>query len=307
MADIHLQKLPNAAALEFLLASTFTQMPADSAESMALFGMIDASQPAIMENLLDELLPYRINQSAPINLYDDLVKPEIVAIGVRLVSLQINPQAIAAACRAAFNSSGLSLLASTSQAALDKHLRELREVHLPDGSSVLFRYQDTRVTTALMPLLTPQQAICLLGAANAWFVPHVCGQAYGWQYAQETTNTKSAPLTLTPAQLAALDDELFVNTVEKQANETDMSLLAGNTPCAIAILLKQRIQQALDIGLKHKPDLSLLAVLSLQMPQGFAKKPPFAQAIEDAVKQKSTLAEALDKITPSQWQAFERH
>lgn len=307
MNDLLLQKLPDQVALESLLEATLEQRLPNTNDTMELYALLDAGDPAAMEEAQSQLAPHRLELRKPVNLYDDLGKAELAAVGPRLLALQTNRKAISAACRTAFNSFRVSLIVGIAGTNMEKHLRDLREIAMPDGAHVLFRYQDTHVTSALMPLLTPEQAICMLGAINAWFTPQVCGQAFGWQYMQATSNHKSPPLKITQQQLDALDDALFVKTVEQQTNETDTSLLAGKTPCTTATLIKQRIQQAMGIGLKHKSDLSLLAVLSLQMPQGFEKRPPFAQAIEDAVKQKSTLAEALDKITPAQWQAFESH
>ena len=113
-------------------------------------------------------------------------------------------------------------------------------------------------------------------------------------------------LGLNDKQMSALDDALFVHTVEQQTRETDASLLNGMKACAITTLLKQRIAQGSSLGLKSKPDLSLFAVLSLQLPKGFEMKPPFVEAIDDAVQERSTLANALEKVTPDQWQAFEK-
>ncbi|BBP00037.1 DUF4123 domain-containing protein [Sulfuriferula nivalis] len=305
MAKPVLQQLSNQAALEALLVSLLQTESKEAMKPMQLFGLIDASQADILTSLLKDLAPYRINQQPPLNIYDDLEAPEMVAIGMRLISLQATSKAIAAACNAAFTSLSLSLLVSTSEHELATHLRQLREIVLPDGMRALFRYQDTRVATALMPLLKPEQAVSLLGAATAWFVPHVCGQAYGWQYADAHSQPKHTQLKLNDKQMTALDDALFVHTVEQQANETDTTLLAGKTPCAITTLLQQRITQGSAIGLKSKPDLALFAILSLQLPQGFETRPPFAEAIARVVKGLVSLPTALNQITTSQWQMLD--
>lgn len=305
MANLILQKLSNQAVLESLLELMLLHESTDTTAPLRLYGLIDASQSIVMDNLLNELMPYRIDQSELLNLYDDIEGPEIAAIGMRLISLQTTKEAIAAACHAAFNSMSMSLIVSTSETTLAAHLRQLREVVLPDGMRALFRYQDTRVATALMPLLKPEQARSLLGEATAWFAPHVCGQAYGWQYTQTPSKYKAHQLKLTDKQMLALDDALFVNTVEQQTKETDSSLLDGMSACAITTLLNQRIAQGVEIGLKGRSDLSLYTVLSLQLPPGFETKQPFAQAIERAVKGHSGFAAALDEVSSEQWQVFE--
>jgi hypothetical protein len=307
MANVSLQTQLDQGTLEALLVSMLEQRLQDSSGTMEFYALLDASKPALMDDMQTQLAPYRREPIKPTNLYDDLGNNELATIGPRLLALQTSRKAVSSACRAAFNSFGLSLLVGISGTAMEKHLRELREITLPDGAHALFRYQDTRVASALLPLLEPDQAVCMLGAINAWFTPHICGQASGWHYHQPTSNHKSPPLRITQQQLDALNQTLFVNTVEQQTNETDTSLLAGKSPCAITTLLQQRIQQAINIGLTSQRDLSLFAILSLQLPQGFEKKPPFNQAFEDAIKQCSTLAQALEKIPPAQWQTFERH
>lgn len=305
MANLTLKKLSNQSELEALLETVLLNQPTDTPSPLRLFGLIDASQSDMLVKLLDELMPYRIDHSMPINLYDDIEGPEIAAIGMRLIGLQATKTAITAACHAAFNSSSLSLLVSTSETTLAIHLRQLREVVLPDGMRALFRYQDTRVATALMPLLKPEQAISFLGDAMAWFTPNVCGQAYGWQYTQAPDKYKTTQLKLNDKQMTALDDALFVHTVEQQAKETDIALLEGMGACDITTLLNQRIAQGVEIGLKGRPDLSLFAVLGLQLPLGFEAKKPFAEAIGRVVKGHTTFAGAINDFTPEQWQMME--
>jgi hypothetical protein len=306
MSDIVLRRLEDQAALVSSLQVLLQTPTATDQPQMKLFGLIDASQPPKLASLLEELKPFISEQSEPCNLYDDLKGQEIAALGPRLVSLQSTHKAITAACRAAFNTLNFSLIVSADETKLTAHLRHLREFEIPDGSPALFRYQDTRVASALMPLLKPAQATNMLGDAIAWFAPQVCGQAIGWQYTQLPDKIKIAVLRLTEKQFAALDDALFANTVEQQVRETDSSLLEGMNACATATLLNERIALGKSKELRTKKDLSLFAVLSLQLPKGFESKAPFAQAIERTVKERITFAKSLEQVPSKEWEAFER-
>lgn len=305
MSKIALQQLKDQAALESSLQLLLGENPEAKQLPRKLFGLIDASQPSKLASVLEELKSYRTDQSEPCNLYDDLKGQEIAALGPRLIGLQTSSNAVAAACSAAFKSLNLSLIVSADESKLTVHLRHLREFELPDGSPALFRLQDTRVATALMPLLKPAQAANMLGEAVAWFAPQVCGQAIGWQYVQAPDKIKIEVLRLQEKQLAALDDALFVNTVEQQARETDAILLAGLSACESTALLNQRIAMGKSKGLSNKSDLSLFAILSLQLPQGFESKAPVAQTITRTVKEKITFAKALEQVPSKEWGALE--
>lgn len=306
MNNIVLHRLENQAAWESSLQLLLQGATASSQPEMKLFGLIDASQPTKLASVLEELKSYFTDQCEPYNLYDDLKGQEIAALGPRLVRLQTTSNAIAASCSAAFQSFNLSLIISADESKLIAHLRHLREFELPDGSPALFRFQDTRVSTALMPLLKPVQASNMLGEAVAWFTPHVCGQIVGWQYSQTPDKIKMEVLRLQEKQLAALDDSLFVNTVEQQARETDAALLEGLSTCESSTLLSQRIAMGKSKGFNSKSDLSLFAVLSLQLPQGFESKAPVAQAISRTLKEKIPFAKALKEVSSEEWEALER-
>lgn len=305
MNHIILKQFEDQVALESSLQLLLQDNPESNQLPMKLFGLIDASQPSKLASVIEELNSFRTDHNEPCNLYDDLKGQKIAALGPRLIELQTSSDAIFAACSVAFKSFNLSLIVSADESKLITHLRHLREFELPDGSPALFRYQDTRVATALMPLLKSAQASNMLGEAIAWFSPGVCGQAYGWQYIQAPDKVKIEVLRLQEKQMAALDDALFVNTVEQQTLETDSSLLQGKNACEIYTLLNQRISQGKAKGLNSHSDLSLFAILSLQLPQEFESKAPVSQSLIKTVKEKITFAKALEQVPSKEWEALE--
>lgn len=156
-----------------------------------------------------------------------------------------------------------------------------------------------------MPLLKSAQASNMLGEAIAWFAPKVCGQVNGWQYTQTPEKIKIEVLRLQEKQMIALDDALFVNTVEQQTLEADSSLLQGKNSCEIYTLLNQKISQGKAKGLNSHNDLSLFVILSLQIPQVFESKSPISQALVKTVKEKITFAKALEQVPSKEWEVLE--
>jgi hypothetical protein len=236
-----------------------------------------------------------------INLYGDLEGVALADVGPRLFC--IDDGGIDGWVKLAAMSGAVSFLAAAVDGpTLAEHLQSLREVELPDGSRALFRFQDTKVTSNLWPLLTPGQINCILGPAQWWLTPDACGT--GHRLTPSKGHVRDRQLRFERKQYDELNDCLLVYTVAEQVRETDSDLLHGLTACQVEMLLRERLQTAGELGLKLQSDKALYTVLSLQLPVGFENEAPFAQALERNRQGLQRFGDALDQTSAEQWRRW---
>lgn len=208
------------------------------------------------------------------------------------------------AAQASSHQAASFILTAADDGALYAHLKSLAKLPQPDGTRLLFRFQDTVVLTALMPLLAPAQRQALLGRATCWMALDVCGDPRVVERGRSHP-ARPAVLTLTAAQMATLDAALLPGTIIAQANDTDSTLLAGMTKCAQWRTIRERITQAHDHGLSQAEDIALYCVLSLQLPVGFDRDGPVAGALEAARNSSISFGGAIDRVPLSQWREWD--
>ncbi len=278
-----------------------TRPTASSQASPSLFALVDGVHLASVEKvhqLTEAMRPW----GHGVNLYADLSGTDLVESGPRLY--EISDEAIPAWADAACETMGISFLcASAPLPDIAQHLQSIREVMLPDGSLALFRFQDTHVTTHLWPLLRTGQANQILGPAHWWAVPDVCGS---WYALTATAGyPRSGTLRFDLKVYEQLNEQLLVYTVAEQVRDVDASLLEPLTSCQCRTLLSARLQAARDLGLQLQSDRALYVVLSLQLPTGFEREAPFAEALDRCRRGFQTFGDALDHVSSEQWRVWD--
>lgn len=208
------------------------------------------------------------------------------------------------AAQASSHQAASFILTAADGGALYAHLKSLAKLRQPDGTRLLFRFQDTVVLTALMPLLAPAQRQALLGPATRWMALDVCGDPRVVER-DRSHPARPAVLMLTAAQMATLDAALLPGTIIAQANDTDSTLLAGMNKCAQWRAIRERINQARDHGLSLTEDIALYCVLSLQLPVGFDRDGPVAGALNAARSSSISFGAAIDQVPLSQWREWD--
>ena len=238
------------------------------------------------------------------NLYYDL-SPELRAQGPRLFTASLDDKRWNSLCKEAAEKQVCSFLqVPEDHSKLSSHLRRLIMLRQPDGSQLLFRFQDTVVMSALMPLLTPAQIDCALGPASNWMAIDICSRPV--QFARTRHEGRRIPqLTLTTNQIDALDDALSPGTIIAQVNETDSTLLAGLSRCEQWRKVRDRQYRARRHGLCTREDIALYCVLSLQLPEDFDQHGPIARALERSGKSQISFIDAIDDTPVTEWREWD--
>ena len=134
-------------------------------EQTKLFALIDYES-------LDEEARQLLDANA-VNLYGDLEGTGIASQGPRLIEVPgVDESSLLAQCLAGYPVA--LLLGRCELSELSAHLREIREVLVPEETRALFRYQDINVVRALFPLLLPVQGQLVVGPLVAWGVLDAC-------------------------------------------------------------------------------------------------------------------------------------
>lgn len=196
------------------------------------------------------------------------------------------------------------LVVPQESASLESHLLGLVRMPQPDGGSLLFRFQDVVVLTALAPLLAPEQRHALLGPALCWLAVDLCHGAVSIERPRRDARRVSS-LHLEQVQIDALGKALVPLTIIYQANETDTTLLAGMSKCEQVKLIVSRMKHAERQGLARDEDVALYCVLSLQLPEGFDKTGPVAEALQDARDRGISFGEAIDDVPVDRWREWD--
>ena len=304
MVELITDAYPDSTALAAALSAE-TRENENQVTSVKRLVLLDGANFATGAEVDKLLQPYCATDSAPINLYDDFEGLALAESGPRLAEVRGDDECSRFLAELAFEGRGLSVLSSSSSMGpLLDHLRKLREIQLPDRSTALFRYQDAQVVTGLIPLLNLAQRAFFLGPLTSWWAIDSCGTTHRLTASRGQRHRGS--LRLRQEQVARLDEHLFPHVVANQANETDASILAGLRPCAVYRLLSARIALAKSLGLERQSDVSLFCVLSLQLPEGFERKPPFAAALAGAANKVDGFGALLDRVTSAEWDAWDR-
>jgi Domain of unknown function (DUF4123) len=270
---------------------------ATAQEPLQLFALIDVARltkadRARIEQLLAE------HGVQPINLYGDLEGLALADLGPRLVAMDDAVFDLMVAF--GWRTHAISyLLGATSKDALASHLQSLREVTLPDGDQALFRFQDVQVTSHLFELLTPGLGNKLLGPLSLWATPDVCGCVHLLK--PREGDVSSGALRFDQRVFDALNEALRVYTVADQVRDVDTTLLPQDAPCEARRIVRARLKDAAALGLSLHSDQALFVALSLQLPEGFAMKPPFSDAIEKARLGRCSFGDALGQVPRQDW------
>lgn len=241
------------------------------------------------------------------NLYAKYA-PSLRRIGPRLWSAPVGDARWAPVFRAALESQAASFLVVPAGAgSLEQHLAGLIRMPQPDGSNLLFRFQDVVVMTALAPLLREGQHDALLGPASYWRLVDLCRNAVSIESrgSPGLPRVRRTVLRLDQSQVAALGEALVPLTIIFQANETDATLLAGLDKCGQVRLIRERMRAARRHGLVREDDIALYCVLSLQLPEGFDQDGPVAGALEDARERRVSFGEAIDDVPVERWREWD--
>ena len=140
----------------------------DPLNGTRLFALFDAQSKLTR---LDEIESGRWGPA--INLYGDLEGTRIAQLGPRIIEANdtgSRPELV----ELAFSTRASLLAGNCTLEEIAIHLKDLREIALPDGTPALFRFQDARVAVATFPTLNPAQGCKLLGPLTAWAVLDVC-------------------------------------------------------------------------------------------------------------------------------------
>lgn len=204
----------------------------------------------------------------------------------------------------AFDRQAASFLVVTREAGqLEEHLSGLVRMPQPDGGSLLFRFQDVVVLTALAPLLRPEQRLALLGPASGWLMADLCHRATSIERPRTPAVRRS--LRLDQPQIDALGEALVPLTIIFQANETDSTLLMELSKCEQVQVIRERIHDARQHGLNREDDIALYCVLSLQLPKNFDLQGPVAEALQQAQSRGIGFGEAIDEVPVERWRAWD--
>lgn len=112
-------------------------------------------------------------------------------------------------------------------------------------------------------------------------------------------------LRLDQSQIDALGEALVPLTIIHQANETDSTLLSGMTKCEQVHLIRVRMLQARERGLRREDDIALYCVLSLQLPAGFDRSGPVADALHEARTRGIGFGDAIDDVPVERWREMD--
>lgn len=304
------ERIETAAALHEALLTKREQLKPEmlAAGPLRAYALLDITRISAPARLASALWP-AASRASWINLYDDLPRTDLARSGPHLLEVPNTQMAMTELCSQHMNEESISfLLATCPLSTLDHHLRELREINLPDGGGALFRFQDTHVTSALWPLLDATRTTHILGPAHAWLTLDACGTLHILDQTSIKISTQSGTaLSFDRATIAALDEALFPWTVADQIDDIDGSLLNGLRACARHTLVIERIARARALGLTHANDLALYCALSLQLPEGFEKLEPFVSALRQARESALTrFGDVLDTVSPQQWEATDK-
>lgn len=237
-----------------------------------------------------------------INLYDDIKGATIAAQGPRLV--QVSPEILPEVIELAQATRSVSLLLGRCDfPTLSAHLQSIREVEIPNQTAVLFRYQDMHVTAALFPILLPAESNQCLGPLSAWSTWDACNRLH--VISDTGQRNMTGALRFSAKTVEMLDERLFVHAARAQVNDIDSSLLAGYSECEAETVIRQRIEMARSLGLDFQDDQALYCALSLQLPDGFEKEAPFAEAIKYRDIGKPSFGVALDEVPSSAWKLWD--
>lgn len=199
---------------------------------------------------------------------------------------------------------GVHFLATSAPlSAVPAHLRSLVKLEQHDGSKLLFRWQDSFVLAALAPLLSDAQGRAFLGPVEQWLSLDACRNEVRLE--RPPGSTVPAPVRLEPAQLERLSRAMLPFTVIGQADEVDSTLLGGLDECARLGRIEPLLKRAERHGLDEEEDLSLYAVLALQLPPDFDQSGPVARALERARSGEVGFGEAIDQVPIEEWRAWD--
>lgn len=272
------------------------------APTNSLFALIDVGN--LDEGTFDQVTKKMSADMRAVNLYDDLGGLEIANLGPRLVALPANQPISPVILDLAANSCAVSFLwSAASHRRVAEHLRDLREVSLADGEPVLFRFQDTRVLSALFPILPPHQHDRFLGPLRRWSVAGACLDIHALEHPVATKD--SATLILDAATTEALDEALFEQTVAAQITETDSALLSPLSACQRHERITRHLEHGRKLGLSERSDLSLYCILAFQLPEGFERSGPFARALRFSESGYASFGDALDAATREEWEIWD--
>lgn len=239
------------------------------------------------------------------NLYAKYA-PSLRRTGPRLWSASMEDPRWPSVFRAAFEHQAASfLIVPAGAGSLEEHLASLIRMPQPDGSNLLFRFQDVVVLAALAPLLRDGQRDALLGPASHWRLADLCHKAVSIERPPGRHRARPSALQLDQPQIGALGEALVPLTIIFQANETDTTLLAGLDKCGQVRLVRERMRDARKHGLSREDDISLYCVLSLQLPQGFDHDGPVAEALKEARERRVGFGEAIDDVPVERWRDWD--
>lgn len=194
------------------------------------------------------------------------------------------------------------LIAPDATDAVARHLTQLLKLPQPDGTRLLFRFQDPLVMAQLLPLLGLEQQSALLGPTRSWWVSDECG---GVVSVHQSRLTITRQLVLTRHQMEALDARLLPATVIAQVHEVDTTLLANRDRCAQWCHVRARLQRARSHGLVAPQDLSLFVILSLQLPDDFDQMGPVARALVRAKAAGIGFSKAIEQVPVEEWREWD--
>ena len=286
------------------LSALFESLGSLSDKPERLFALVNVAD--LDETRILEILPWAATGSETINLYSDLGNSGLIKLGPRLFELSDDPTAQQHLLELALNTRSVALLWSQApQQVLAEHLQNMREVSLADGKAALFRFQDTKVASALFPVLPLSQHDILLGPLRRWVVIGPCCELHALEHVPSTESATT--LAFDKATTRALDEALFEHTIEAQIDETDSSLLLQLTYCQRHQRINRYLQDARARGLTKSADLSLYCILAFQLPEGFDKRAPFARALHFKENGFATFGAALDAVVPEEWTIWDDH
>ncbi len=299
--NIVIRPLSPDETLSRILEERVAKLPGEAADGR-WYALLDARLHVGTAQLEHPLIRRDEAKEIAVNLYADLGELGIASQGPRLSLLVEGDIDVAAPMNAESSQLASFIFADCTPDVLAAHLQALREVTLPDGSLALFRFQDIRVSAALMPLLNSAQAAALMGPASIWLSIDPCRTITALTLIGQPG--RRAPLKLQEVQLKAVDRALLPHEILAQVNEADGSVLHGLGQCEQLKKVQALIGRGEAHGLGVPSDIALFCVLGMQLPEGFDSRPPFDGALEQARKKQKTFSQALDGVAPEDWQAW---
>lgn len=141
---------------------------------------------------------------------------------------------------------------------------------------------------------------------HRWLLVDLCGHATRLDAPDADAFRSLTPaLRLDQSQIDALGEALVPLTIIHQANETDSTLLSGMTKCEQVHLIRVRMLQARERGLRREDDIALYCVLSLQLPAGFDRSGPVADALHEARTRGIRFGDAIDDVPVERWREMD--